>query len=321
MRTSSRILRTVLAPILLVAAILGYLIGAHHGAAASAAKRAAGRTQVAFAQSVILEYPGDWQQAKRPFAVPGLALAHPLSLVPIAEPGRAGLVTGELPADAQPLPAEFVTTLKSPPKTEVLNLLSVQAYRYSSITIARNGLTSVVYVVPTSGEHSIVLVCYAQDAGSPYLGECASIVATLSLVGQPGGELRPDEAYATHVDSVIKHLDRERVDLRRRLGDGASPDEVGGLADELAGGYNSAQASIATLEAPHAAAATQDALIHALKRGRDTYGELASAARDGDLVGYESARRDVEAAEDEVDLALEDYGLLGYGQPGQTGKS
>jgi hypothetical protein len=317
MFSSSRLLRTALGPILLVAAIVGYLIGAHHGAQASAAKRAAGRTQVAFGQSVILEHPADWKPSKTPFSLPGLTIEHPLALVPVAEPD-AGLVSGELPSDAQPLPDEFVTKLSAPPKTEVLNLLSVQAYRYSSVAITGKSVASVVFVVPTSGEHPIVLVCYARSADSSYLDQCGSIVATLSLVGQPGGELVPDEAYAAKVDAIVTHLDRERVDLRKQLGAGASSEAVAGLADELGGDFDAAQDSIAALEAPHAAAATQDTLIHALKRARDTYGELATAARDEDPVGYASARRDVEASEAEVDLALEDYGLLGYGQSAKS---
>jgi hypothetical protein len=317
MSDGSRILRSVLAPVLVAAAIFGYFVGVHHSSAASAAESSAARAHIASGHTVILEYPSTWTVSQRPPpAVRGLPIKDPLTLLPSADPSQAGLVSGQLAVPAQPLPAEFLSTLSTPPKTEVLDLLDVQAYRYSSIKIAGESRAVILYVVPSSEGHSVALVCYAQNIDSPYLAQCSGIVATLSLVGQPAPELRPDGTYATDLNSIIGHLDLQRVELRKRLGGGVSPHGVGTLADRLAGDFDSAQASIAALDAPLAATPTQEALVHGLKRAKDTYSELATAATVGDWPRYELARQNVEAAEDEVNLALEGYGLLGYGTAG-----
>jgi hypothetical protein len=314
MRDGSRILRPVLAPVLVVAAIFGYLVGVHHSASASAAERKTGRSQIASGQSVILEYPATWETTHGSSAsVPGLPVKDPLTLAPTGNSSQAGLIAGQLAIQAEPLPSEFLAMLSEPPKTEVLDLLDVQAYRYSSIDISGSTRALVVYVVPTAEGHAIALICYADSANSAYLEQCNSIVATLSLVGQPATELRPDATYAAHLDATIRNLDLQRVELRKRLAGGVTPNGVALLANRLAGDFDAAQASIAKLEAPLAAAATQAALVHGLERGRDTYSELAQGAEDGDWARYELARQNVEAAEDEVNLALEGYGLLGYG--------
>lgn len=302
----------VLAPVLIALAIFGYIVGSNGGGSHSGAP-AASREHVASGRTVVLEYPDSWTRPAQPASVPYLQVSDPLTLVPEDDPHHAGLVSGQLPADADPLPSRFLERLAGVPKTEVLNLLSVQAYRYTGLRLEGRSEALVLYVVPTPAGRSTVLACFAETAASPHVRECEQIVGTLSLVGEPSSELRPDGAYGARLEAIVQRLQQGRASLRRRMGAGEGAQKVGSLAAELGGGYSSASTTLARVEAPLAAGGTQAALLHALRRARDAYRELSAAAKAGDLVRYEAARQGVEAAEREVDVALEGFSLLGYG--------
>jgi hypothetical protein len=307
---SVRRLPPVLAPVLIVLAIFGYIVGSG-GSGSRAGAPAARSEHIASGRTVVLEYPDSWMQGTA--SVPGLRLSHPLSLVPEDDPQRAGLVSGQLPPDANPLPNRFLERLEGAPETEVLNLLSVQAYRYTQLKLQGSGEALVLYVIPTPAGRSTALACFAETASSPHLHECEQIVGTLSLVGEPSSELHPDAAYGARLQDIVQRLQRERTALRRRMGAGEGAQKVGSLAAALGGVYSSASKTLARVEVPLAAGATQAALLHALRRARDAYRELSTAAEIGDLVRYEAARQGVETAEREVDLGLESVSLLGYG--------
>ena len=214
---------------------------------------------------------------------------------------------------SRPLPAAFMKLLSGTPKTEVLNLLDVQAYRYTGVTLNGFGRALIVYVIPTPAGRSTVLVCYAEGSASPYLAQCEDIVASLSLVGEPAAELRPDNTYGIELAAVVKRLDSDRRVLRALMSAGEPPSEVADLAVDLAGHFDQAKTALAAIEPPLAASATQTLLVKAIDSAREAYEALASAARDGSLVQYETARQGVETAEGKLDLALQSFVLLGYG--------
>ena len=62
----------------------------------------------------------------------------------------------------RPVPPQFLTALREPPDTEVVDLLNTQAYRYSGLGVASSGLALTLYTIPTSATSTTAIVCYAQ---------------------------------------------------------------------------------------------------------------------------------------------------------------
>jgi hypothetical protein len=307
---SRSVVPSVLLPLIAVVAIAGYLLGSHRGSATTSASSTApaAQTQIASEASVRLEYPRSWSPARAVAAIPGFPIAHPLLLAPEGRADRAGLLSGQLPAGAaSPLPASFLALLRGIPRTEVLNLASLQAYRYSGLSGYDRTLE--VYVVALADAAPTTLVCYAAKGFSAYLEQCARIVATVALIdGQTTEELTPDAAYAAQLSALTTALDGQRVKLREAMHRRAG--EVPQLAATLARRFAGASAAVARLEAPQPASAAQAGLVISLRRARGAYAALAAA--DGEPLRSARARRRVGVAETGVDRALESFALLGY---------
>lgn len=297
-------------PVLLVVAIAAYLIGSHRESAPSSPTGSgapAGETRIASGSSVILEYPAGWQTSAAIPALTGLPIEHPLLLAPGGRASQAGLLSGQLPAgQPSPLPTSFVALMRVVPRTEVVSLGNVEAYRYSGITGYQRTLD--VYVVPAAGANATALVCYAASGAASYLQQCRQIVAKATVVTQSSSSLSPNAAYSSQLSGLIGSLDKERVGLRAQMR--AQPETVATLATKLAAGFARASAAVAALEPPLPASAAQAALASSLQHAHDAYTALAVAA--GEPVGYASAEPQVNAAEAAVNAALENFALLGY---------
>ncbi|MGA2452798.1 MAG: hypothetical protein ABSG93_04700 [Solirubrobacteraceae bacterium] len=309
MSSLRRIVPPVLIPVLVVVAIVGYLFGIHRASAPAAPSASAQQTKIASSSSVLLDYPASWQAASAAPAIPGLSIAHTLLLAPAGDADHAGLLSGQLAGGGpSPLPAAFLALVHGVPRTEVLSLANLQAYRYSGLSGYDRTLD--LYVIPTVGASPTALVCYAASGFSAFLRQCEQIVTTVSLVGQTPDELSPEAAYAGQLSGLIGALERERVTLRREMH--AQPADVGALATTLAARFADAASAVAALEPPQPASAAQAALASALDATRDAYTALAATAAGVGPAGYAGAERQINEAEAAVDSALESFALLGY---------
>lgn len=298
--------------LLVVVAIIGYLVGFHRAPATSVAASGE-KTRIASGAGVLLEYPSTWHPAAHAPVIPGLAIAHPLLLAPGGDPARAGLLSGQLPVgEPSPLPRQFLALVRGIPHTEVSDLLEVQAYSYSQMSISGYDRTLDIYVIPRPGGNPTALVCYASKGFSTYLRQCEQILAKLTLVGQSPSELKPDAGYAGRLGGLIRVLDSERLTLRGEMRRAPAPAAMGRLATALAGQFATAAASLAALEPPLAAGPAQAALAASILHARDTYRTLAAAGTAETVASYDAARGQVDAAEAGVDTALESFALLGY---------
>jgi hypothetical protein len=310
---SLRHLPPAVGPLLLIAAIVGFLVGYRHAPATSQTPATANST--ISTAGVVLEYPDTWQPAKTAPAIPGLALSHQLALAPGGDGTRAGLLSGSLPAGgAAPLPESFVAALSGNPRTEVLNLPGGQAYRYSDVRLPGYSSTLELFVIPSVGAVPTALACYAPSAVAVELKECEQIVAGVTLESQSQNDLTPDAIYGGRLASVLGTLDRERVQLRGELHTRTTAAQTGAVATRLATLFEEAITAVGKLEPPLAAGRAAATLTSALTRARDAYRAL-SAAASGELVSaYALARERVEQAESRVDSALQGFALIGYGR-------
>ncbi|MGA8365309.1 MAG: hypothetical protein WB709_12430 [Solirubrobacteraceae bacterium] len=301
--------------VLLAVAIFGYLAGYHRAPVVPAAVHRE-TTRTVSGASVLLEYPAGWQPSTAIPAIPGLPLAHPLSLVPGGDTTRAGLLSGQLPGgEPGPLPGRFLALLRGIPHTEVVNLIDGQAYRYSRLSLPGYDRAFDLYVILYAGKSPTALACYAAKASSEYLSQCEQIVAGLMPLGQSSTyDLTPDTGYASRLGTLIEGLNEQRLTLRREMRAHASPAAVGRFAATLADRFTAAAGSLATLEPPPVVGPTQTVLASSILRARDTYKTLAAASTAENQAGYDAALKQVSAAETGVDTALEGFALLGYSQ-------
>ncbi len=301
-------------PVLVVVAIVGYLLGIHRSSAPSPSTEAPppGETRVASGPNVLLSYPSSWQAKPARTSIPGLSLSQPLLLAPGGDTARAGLLSGRLPSgESSPLPASFLALVRGIPRTEVVSLANVQAYRYGKLNGYNKTLD--VYVIPTAGSSPTAVICYvAKGAPQSYLHQCEQIAANMTLVGQTSYSIVPDAGYATGLGATLSALDKQRVKLRAEIHQRRSLAPVAPLARSLATRFGATAEKLDTLEPPQAATAAQTALAGALVEARDAYTALARAAEAEDPEAYDAALKQVTSAEAAVDKALENYTLLGY---------
>ena len=296
---------------LIAVAIIGYLVGHGHTGGGSSE-----RLRTASAARVLLNYPSGWRLAAAAPAIPGLTIAHPVVLAPGGDATRAGLITGQLPAgEPSPLPRSFVAGMRRLPDTAVVDLLEVQAYRYSRLSVPGFNQTLTLYAIPNSAGNPTVVACYASAPISAFMRTCEGVVATLTLAGQSQSyDLTPEPVYAGELRASISALDGQRVALRREMRPGAPAATVRRLATSLAGAFAATGTALSRLEPSSTSRPAQAALSASILAARDAYTALASAENAEGPSSSADARRRVYEAEKSVDGALESFALLGYQQ-------
>ena len=311
---TERVKRSLPAPrwlltLVLIAAAVGYLVG-HSG---SAPPTRAGHARVGKTANVLIEYPPSWRTVADGPAIPGLDLAQARRLAP-GGASNAGLLVGTLPAgEPGPLPAALLEQVRRQPKTTIVNLAELQAYRYTQLSVRKLASALTVFVVPDPAGHPTVLACYAPATGSGHMRECEQIAASASLPGQPQTyQLTPEAGYARAISDAIGTLDGLRASLARELRPQVSAATAKRLARRLASGYAAAGASLARLEPTPVAQRSQQALVSAIDQAGSGYSALAAAAAETNAAAYTVAQARIAAAEAAVDRALENFVLLGY---------
>jgi hypothetical protein len=303
-------------PVLVAVAVLGYVAG-HSGGKSEPSDH---RARTAKSANVLVEYPLGWAPAVRGASsargapIPGLTLAHARLLGPHGDATAAGLYVGSLaPSESGPLPASFLERVRRQPRTTIVELVELQAYRYTELSVRGFSRVLSVFMVPDPGAQSTVLACYAPSAQSRYMRECEQTVASVAIVGQPQTyALTPEAGYAQAISTAIAKLDKLRVALTRELQPQTSATDAERLARRLAAGYAAAGAALGKLEPGFATQRAQATLTSAIDEARLGYKSLASAAAQRSASAYATAQTRIAAGETDVDRALEDFVLLGY---------
>ena len=309
-------LPAIVAGALLAVALLGYLAG-RGSRPVGAGPDAWAHAHVISVGSALVEYPSGWHAGDAPPAIPGAPLGDAVVLSPARGAPAGGVLAGALAGGGPaPLPADLLARLHARPSTEVVALPGFQAYRYNGLGVELAGggqleLTE-LYVIPNSGTAPTALGCLAVAPGAAVQRECEQIVARASLVGQTQYSLIPDARYARRLGALIARLDRERLALRGTIGRAATAAAIGPPARVLASRFAAAAAFLAALEAPLPAAAAEEALTASLRGAHDAYAQLAGAALGEGEATVAAASTQVARAEAAVEVALENFSLLGY---------
>jgi len=314
MQSRDRSLLLNAAPILLAIAIFGYLAGHGHSAVAPME-----RTREVSSTIGSLEYApaSGWRPASEAPRLPGLSIAQPLVLAPNGNAARAGLIAGQLlDSPLSPLPPQFLARLRRLPNTEVVELQSAQAYKYSQLSVTGSDQRLTLYTVPGSTTSKTAIVCYStvgsSTLSSSYMRACERIAATLTAATGEAQVLAPDVDYARQVGAAVGRVDALRVALRTTMRLETTAGDIWGLAMHLADGLARAAESLAAVQPPPAVGWARATLLESLSQARDAYAALAAAISSGSPSSYAAAGTRVYEAEGGLSTALKNFALLGY---------
>jgi hypothetical protein len=296
-------------PLLVLVAVLGYLAGHTHSKSAPSVTARTTRSG-----DVVFQYPLGWEPVTSGPPIASLSLAQTRRVAPRGQSASAGLLVGSLPDDEPgPLPAAFVAQLAHLPRIALVDLIEVQAYRYTQLSPRGFAPTLTLFVIPNAEGAWTALACYAPSASSPYMYACEQTVAAVTVAGQAQTyQLTPEPKYAAEISAAIGTLDKLRISLKRELRPQITAARAEQLARSLASGFGEAGTALAALVPGAPVAQAQEALASAIQAARAGYNALASAAAELSVPAYETAQRRVAAAEASVDKALENFALLGY---------
>jgi hypothetical protein len=295
-----------------LAAVVGFLLGGGSGGSGEAFDHSAS------SGPVELSFPSSWQQLPSVSAIPGLKISQPLAL---AQQGAGGasaqhLLAGEESASGPSLlPAALTAALSGAlPRPEPVQLGTLQAYRYSGVSVHGLAGPLTLYAVPTTG--GVVTIACLGSAPAGAAVQCAQIAATLKLNGATAFGLAPTQGYATALGSAFGAL-RSAVDAgTTHLHAASSASAQAAAATQLAVAYSSASSALGGLTVSPAVRNTNTALAASLAAvGRD-YAALAAAARTGNEAAYEQAQRALGSDRARAATALSSLGQAGYAVSG-----
>ncbi len=213
------------------------------------------------------------------------------------------------------LPGAFTAGLNGAlPRPEPVRLGTLEAYRYSGLTVHGLAAPLTLYVVPTASG-VVTVACLDSTAAGP-AAQCAQIAATLKVNGTTVFALAPSPRYAAALGRAFGALRSAVAAGTARLRAASSAAAQAAAAQQLAAAYRSASSSLAALSvspAVRSANASVAASLAAL--GRD-YTELAAAARAGDEAAYERAGRAVGSDSARASSALATLRQAGYAVSG-----
>ncbi len=271
-----------------VAAVVGFLLGGGSSGSAEAFSNSAS------AGYLELSFPGGWQHVASAPAIPGLAFSQPLALA--ASRNRRRLrASAWSPARSSAsgpslLPATFTSALSgAPPHPETVQLGTLEAYRYSGLSVRGLSGPLTLYTVPTS-RGVATIACLGTATGTASV-QCAQIAATLKLNGTTAFGLAPSPQYAAALHGVFATLHSAAGAGAASLRAATSAAAQAAAAGRLATAYSSGSSTLARLTVSPAVQGLNASLAGSLGALARSYSALAAAARDGEAGAYAAATR------------------------------
>ncbi len=281
------------AALLTVLAVAGFVAGragggGETGAAASRSVRAGG---------LSVSVPTDWRTSRTGADVQDLGLGDAVEL---EAPGGAGsLFVGRVVGRGLP-PRPGVPR-------QIVMLGDMMAFRDRNLRLGLERLDRyfVRYERGTSG-----LICVFGD--TRVRRTCAEFVATAQPVGIKPFELTPSPGYGRALDAAFGTLTERRTAALGRLRSADTPAGQASAAAELREVHEGAVRSIGRAPAPPIVRAANDQVIAALRAAASAYDRLASAARAGNRVSFNRARKAALGAERKLEVTMTGLEQLGY---------
>jgi hypothetical protein len=304
--------------LLVVAAVVGYLVGHHQAGTADARPEAPlSSSTLDSLTGIVLEHPATWRRARVTVAGEAIgALRQPLVLAPNGQSSDAGVVVGLIghPIN-EPLPPTLLRHVMGDLRAEVVLLVAgEQAYRYSGLVLSGSGLRLTAYSIPGSSGRTVVLLCYAKSGDTRTLRESEQIAEAVTLPPQDEAvNLTEDAHFASVLKATLATLTRQRAALRLKMRAPAASSTLALLATRMAEAFAAAQHRLSDLgQLPQPGTTAERTLLESLAAVQRAYASLAEAAASAPSAGYMAASSAVYQAESNLQGALNGLSLLGY---------
>jgi len=261
-----------------------------------------------------LQRPADWS-SRDDVAVPGLGIAKPINLEQTSDPvgGRLSISAGLSTAAGRTLLSRtYRRQLDDRIRRAAVSLGSLQAYRYTGLATPGAGAPLAVFVAPTSrGVATLACRMPPSEAGLAFQ-LCARVASTMRLRTGRAYRLGPSASLVKALRKRLPRLVERRATARQKLDGGADADEQAAAAVDLADAFRDSARSLASVRVSPESAPALAAVLDALRHTRDSYKELAVAARQEDTAEYGLVATAVERAERAVNVRLRALRELGY---------
>ena len=261
--------------------------GALRGGGSSAATRAP-NTDSASAGAIELSFPSTWARSASTPTIAGLALANPIALA-TASGTTSSLLAGTTTATGPALlPSTFIAQVSgSLPTPTSVRLGTVDALRYSGVSVRGAAQPLILYVIPTSA--GVVTVGCSGPATAAQTIACQRIAGTLRLTTASAYALGPSASYASALAQTFKTLQGAAAPGQAALAAAKTPGAQAAAAGRLASAYAAAGRSLAGQQLSPAAAGINAQLATALASVASDYARAEHAASRNDATGYRLA--------------------------------
>jgi hypothetical protein len=282
-----------------IAAILGFVLGSSGGGQANAGDLVKSNA------AMKLKVPGAWADAPPP-QIPGLTLSDPRAATGEGSTVSFGTVRG---ADTPSLlsPALLQTAGGVPKHRTAVKLGpdGVQAYRYGDVRLRGIDQPVTLYTVPTA-QGVVTVACV------PTSNTCDGVANTVELRGSDAFPVGPSADYAKAVGKAFAALNSAVAAGQAKLAKAKTPAAQAAAARQVQNAYRHAAATLRKLQLSPADRGINARLAAALGALAKAYGQAATAAADHDKAGFQKARAAITKDQGELNAAIANLRAAGY---------
>jgi hypothetical protein len=289
------------AAVVVVAAVAGFLLAGSGGG-----DEGGGEPVTASNDAMRLQVPAGWTRATGLPAVPGLTLDDATGYT---APDGGTVMFGTVDSDNPALlPSGLIEAAGGEPaqRTPVaLGPDKLQAYRYSDVEVEGLDQPLTIYALPT--RQGVATVACLPGGAS-----CEGVANTLELTSGDPLPVGPSGQYAKAVEDALGDLSAGAGEAGAALRRATTPRAQAAAARDLQAAYRRAAQALGGQQVNPADSGVNARLVAALSAAAKAYGQAAAAASDDSKARYQRAAKAVNAAQRDVDGALEGLRAAGY---------
>ena len=153
------------------------------------------------------------------------------------------------------------------------------------------------------------IACQADAARAErFMSECERAASTIQLDGAKPFDLGPGRDYVDRVNGAVDDVQTARGDGIDALKGATTPAQQADAAAGVARAYGGAAKALDGDAVSPQVAATNDAIVAALRDASAAWGRVADGAKSADAAGYKAGGRAVTKAEKQLSAALRQLG-------------
>jgi hypothetical protein len=302
----------------ILAIVVGFLIGGSGGGSGPAKPPTGGLTTTAASSSAEVKVPSGWSKLATAPDVAGLGIADATAAAPGGKDGGDAVVVGTVKKAADNstlLAGTFLqgftqNQLPKPSAAVQIGSSGLQAYRYDDLKPNGFDRSVTVYAAPTTAGVATV-ACLTKNPGS-LSAVCDQIANTLKVSAGKPLPVGPSKDYASAVTKTFGTLNAADKAGVAKLNSAKTPQAQAAAARSLSAAYAKAASTLAKQNVNPADAGINGLIVGALRQTSAAYAKAAKAAAAKNKSGFSSAKGAVASGRKAVADALVRLKAAGY---------